>query len=153
MAFIHHEKAFDSVPTAAVIEAVHDRGRAAHTGVPRHVYDGCTGTTLLHRKTKKFPIRNVVRQGATVSPKLFAAYLQGVFKKLNREKSGLRKKWEILEPLEMCGWHRLVQPDRSEVTEHDSAIVLGKFGCRVTNKDQEIKSNVKKNMRRNTYSR
>lgn len=52
--------------------------------------DLCLGATLLHERAKKFPKRKRVRQGSAISPKLSAASLQGVFRKLNLEKSLLR---------------------------------------------------------------
>lgn len=59
------------------------------------IYKGCTG----RKKSKKSPIGNGVRQGDTMTPKLFTACLEGVFRKLEWEKSGIRVNGEYLSHL------------------------------------------------------
>lgn len=49
-------------------------------------YDGCTTEIKLPNDPITIPIRRGVRQGDTVSPKLFTAALEEVFKQLNWEK-------------------------------------------------------------------
>ncbi len=74
MAFIDYEKAFDSVKTSAVIEALRQQG--ADELCIKVLEDTCrdsTATIQLHKKSRKIPIRKGVRQGKTISPKLFTA--------------------------------------------------------------------------------
>ena len=54
----------------------------------KHIYENATSCIELHENAEKFKIGRGVRQGDTISPKLFTVALEGVFKKLNWEKMG-----------------------------------------------------------------
>lgn len=83
MAFIDYEKAFDSVDIAAVLEALKDQGiEETYIRLLDDIYKGYTGRIILHKKSENFPIRKRVRQGDTISPKLFTAYLESLFRKI-----------------------------------------------------------------------
>lgn len=100
MAFIDYEKAFDSVETAAVVEALRYQGvENTYITLLEDIYSECTGTLILHKKTEKFPIKKGVRQGDTISPKLFTACLEGVFRKLDWDELGIRVDGEYLSNL------------------------------------------------------
>lgn len=93
MAFIDYEKAFDSLDTAAVLEALKDQGiEETYIRLLDDIYKGCTGRKILHTKSEKFTIR----KGA---PKLFTACLENIFRKLNWEEVGLRANGEFLSHL------------------------------------------------------
>ena len=51
----------------------------------KNVYDTATASVRLHEDTKEFRIERRVRQGDVISPKLFTAVLQYMFKKMNIE--------------------------------------------------------------------
>ncbi|WP_265430092.1 RNA-directed DNA polymerase, partial [Klebsiella pneumoniae] len=100
MVFIDYEKAFDSVSTAAVLEALKDQGiEETYIALLNEIYNGCTGRIILHKKSEKFPTKKSVRQGDTISPKLFTACLEGIFRKLDWENAGLRINGENLNHL------------------------------------------------------
>ncbi|EYB81048.1 hypothetical protein Y032_0394g639 [Ancylostoma ceylanicum] len=89
LVFVDYKKAFDSVETNAVLNAL------AHAGVPS-VYirlleqcfsDNSTIIQLFDRKLK-IPIERGVRQGDTISPKLFTAALQYAMSELDWEDKG-----------------------------------------------------------------
>ncbi len=65
----------------------------------KDIYRDSTATIQLHKKSRKFPIRKGVRQGDTISPKLFTACLEEVFKKLEWDDMGLKIDGEYLNNL------------------------------------------------------
>ncbi len=74
MAFIDYEKAFDSVKTSAVMQVLRRQGvDELYIKVLEDIYRDSTATIQLHKKRWKIPIRKGVRQGDTISHKLFTA--------------------------------------------------------------------------------
>ena len=55
----------------------------------KNIYKESTPTVMLHKVSEKIPIQEVVRQGNTLSPKLFMAVLEEVFKNLNWKETGI----------------------------------------------------------------
>ncbi len=97
MAFIDYEKAFDSVKTSAVMQALRQqRDDELYIKVLEDIYRDCMATIQLHKKSRKIPIRKGVRQGDTISPKLFTACLEEIFKKLEWDEMGLKIDGEYL---------------------------------------------------------
>ncbi|KAH7714504.1 hypothetical protein AAVH_18161 [Aphelenchoides avenae] len=82
--FIDYEKAFDSIEINAVLNALERQGvDRCYIDVLEDVYDGCTTEIKLFEEGITIPVRRGVRQGDTISPKLFTAALEEVFKQLN----------------------------------------------------------------------
>ncbi|KIH44049.1 reverse transcriptase [Ancylostoma duodenale] len=87
--FVDYKKAFDSVETNAVLNAL------THAGIPSmyiHLLEQCfsnksTAIQLFDRKLE-IPIERGVRQGDTISPKLFTAALQHAMSELDWEDKG-----------------------------------------------------------------
>ena len=95
-----YEKAFDSVKTSAILQALRNQGvEELYVKLFKDIYTECTATLQLHRNSEKIPIRKGVRQGDTISPKLFTACLEEIFKKLNWENFGIRVNVEYLTNL------------------------------------------------------
>lgn len=65
-------------------------------GLLDDTYEACTGRITLHKQSEKFPIRQGVQQGDTISPELFTACLERVCTKLEWENAGLRIHGEYL---------------------------------------------------------
>ena len=63
------------------------------------IYTGSTAVIKLHKDSKKIPIEKGVRQGDTISPKLFTACLKEVFKNLEWENVGININGEYLNNL------------------------------------------------------
>ena len=61
------------------------------------IYKESTATIKLHKVSNKISIQIGVRQGNTISPKLFAAILEEVFKNLDKEKSGIKINGEYFD--------------------------------------------------------
>ena len=84
MAFIDYEKAFDSVITSSVLNAVTSQNiNKTFVETLKIIYSNTTSTFKLHKNNNKVPIRRGVPQGDTISPKLFKDVLEGIFKNLN----------------------------------------------------------------------
>ena len=56
-------------------------------------------TVHLHKESEKIRIRRGVRQGDTISPKLFTATLDSIFRRLNWENNGVKIDGEFLSNL------------------------------------------------------
>ncbi len=100
MAFIDYEKAFDSVKASAVMQGLRKQGvDELYIKILEDIYRDSTATIQLHKKSSKIPIRKGVRQGDTISPKLFRACLEEIFKKLEWDDMGLTIDGEYLNNL------------------------------------------------------
>ena len=53
----------------------------------------------LHKESEKIRIKRGVRQGDTISPKLFTATLESIFRRLNWENKGVKIDGEFLSNL------------------------------------------------------
>ena len=56
-------------------------------------------TVHLHKESEKIRIKRGVRQGDTISPKLFTATLESIFKRLNWENKGMKIDGEFFSNL------------------------------------------------------
>ena len=56
-------------------------------------------TVHLHKESEKIRIKRGVRQGDTISPKLFTATLESIFRRLNWENKGVKIDGEFLSNL------------------------------------------------------
>ena len=100
LAFIDYEKAFDSIETSAVLNAIRQQGVGElYCRILEDIYKEGTAIIKLHKDTGKVPIKKGVRQGDTISPKLFTACLQEIFKKLNWTNKGIKVGDEYLNNL------------------------------------------------------
>ena len=102
MAFIDYEKAFDSVEIAAVLEAIRNQGVSeVYCRVLEDIYREGTATIKIHTETGKIPFKKGVRQGDTISPKLFTACLEEIFRRLGWQNKGIRIDNEYLNNLKI----------------------------------------------------
>ena len=100
LAFIDYEKAFDSVEISAVMQALRKQGiQETYVRTLEDVYTNSTATIKLHKDSERIPIGKGVRQGDTISPKLFTACLEEVFKNLEWENVGIKIDGEYLNNL------------------------------------------------------
>lgn len=90
LAFIDYEKAFDSVEHWAVFNSLHRcQIDAQYVDVLRELYVAATMQVKLHDLTSPISIKRGVRQGDTISPKLFTAVLEDVMKTLQWDQRGI----------------------------------------------------------------
>ena len=67
------------------------------------IYTDSSVTVHLHKESEKIRIKRGVGQGDTISPKLFTAILESIFRRLNRENKGVKIDGEFLSNLCFAG--------------------------------------------------
>lgn len=98
--FVDYEKAFDSVNQQKMLEALNEcRIDHRYTTVIKNIYDNATACVRLHEDTQKFNIHRGVRQGDTISPKLFNTLLEYMCKRANLDEKGMNINGEQLSHL------------------------------------------------------
>ena len=91
VAFVDYEKAFDSVQTQTILTSLQEQGiEDVYIEILKDVYTDSSVTVHLHKESEKIRFKRGVRQGDTISPKLFTATLEGIFRRLNWETSGVK---------------------------------------------------------------
>ncbi|CAF4674817.1 unnamed protein product, partial [Rotaria socialis] len=100
MVFVDYEKAFDSIEINAVINAL------VRQNIPKkyirtllNIDTDCSTSIRLFNNNIAIPINRGVRQGDTISPKLFTAALEDVFRTLSWENRGIMVDGELLTHL------------------------------------------------------
>ena len=84
-----YEKAFDSVQTQAILTSLQEQGiEGMYIEIPKDTDSSLT--VHLHKESEKIRIKTGVRQGDTISPKLFTATLESIFRRLNWENKGVK---------------------------------------------------------------
>ena len=95
-----YEKAFDSVQTQAIFTSLQEQGiDYVYIEILKDIYTDSSVTVHLHKGSEKVRTKRGVRQGDTISPKLFTATLESVFRRLNRENKGVKIDGEFLSNL------------------------------------------------------
>lgn len=93
MAFIDYNKAFDSIELWAVYKAMNNaRIDSRYRILLKNIYDQATFHIKINDDTvtRKIPMKRGVRQGDTISPKLFTLALEDVFKTVNWDRKGIK---------------------------------------------------------------
>ena len=79
-----YQKAFDSIEFNAVMSSLVEQGiNTNYVKVLKEANSGCTTDIILFDTPVRIPVEKGVKQGDTISPKLFTACLETVFRKLN----------------------------------------------------------------------
>ena len=100
VAFVDYEKAFDSVRTQAILTSLQEQGiEDVYIEILKDIYTDSSVTVHPHKESEKIRIKRGVRQGDTISPKLFTATLESVFRRLNWENKGVKIDGEFLSNL------------------------------------------------------
>ncbi|WKX96166.1 hypothetical protein Q1695_012539 [Nippostrongylus brasiliensis] len=91
LTFIDLKKAFDSVETEAVIEALCKQGVSTqYVKIPSELYKGFTTVITLFYNNFRINVKRGVRQGDTTSPKLFNASLENIMRTLEWDDMGVK---------------------------------------------------------------
>ena len=100
IAFVDYEKAFDSVQTQAVLTSLQEQGiEDVYIELLKEIYTNNSMTVHLHKESNKINITRGVRQGGTISPKLFTSALESIFRRLTWETRDLKIHGEYLSHL------------------------------------------------------
>jgi len=103
LAFVDYQKAFDSVETKSVIQALRNQGvEQTYINILEYIYRNATAFIRLHNDSDIFHLQKGVRQGDPISAKLFTACLEEVFKSLNWEQKGISVDGEMLNNLKFA---------------------------------------------------
>ena len=85
--FVDFEKAFDSVEVNAVLQSLAQQSvPSGYIELLKDANSGCTTDITLFDKQIRIPVGRGVKQGDTISPKLFSACLETVMRRLNQTK-------------------------------------------------------------------
>ena len=100
IAFVNYEKAFDSVQTQAVQTSLQEQEiEDVYIELLKETYTNISMTVHLHKESNKINIRRGVRHRDTISPKLFTAALESIYRRLTWETGGLTIDGEYLNYL------------------------------------------------------
>ena len=95
-----YEKAFDSVQTQAILTSLQEQGiEDVYIEILKYTYTDSSVTVHLHKESEKIRIKRRVRPGDTISPKLFMATSESMFRMLNWENKGVKIDGEFLSNL------------------------------------------------------
>lgn len=90
MVFIDYTKAFDNIKHEAIWESLETQGiNTTFINIIRNIYSNTKARIQLETLGEEFKIRRGVRQGDPLSPKLFSAVLENIFRKLDWERLGI----------------------------------------------------------------
>ena len=106
--------------------------------------DICTDsyvTVYLHKESEKINIKRGVRQGDTITPKLFTSTLESIFRRLNWENKGLKIDEEYLNHLRFADDIFLCTetPQELEIMLHELCEESNLSGLRVNISKTKIK--------------
>lgn len=98
--FVDFNKAFDSLEHSFIWQALQSQGvEAKFIKILQNIYCGSVAQVRLEKTGRQFPIERGVRQGDPISPKLFTAVLENIFRNINWEKNGININGENLNHL------------------------------------------------------
>ncbi|CAH2096957.1 unnamed protein product [Euphydryas editha] len=90
LGFVDYNKAFDSLEHDYIWEALRIQGiRGKYIKILQSIYSKSTARVRLETTGEEFPIERGVRQGDPISPKLFSAALEIIFRNLQWDHEGL----------------------------------------------------------------
>lgn len=100
IAFIDYSKAFDSLIHGKIWKALKEQGiQLKYIRLIKQVYSHSMATIQLEKKSTSFKLGKGVKQGDPMSPKLFLAVLEQIFRKLNWEHLGINVNGTMLTHL------------------------------------------------------
>lgn len=100
IAFVDFNKAFDTLEHKFIWDALERQGvHGKYIRILKNVYKKSTAQIKLESIGEEFPVERGVRQGDPISPKIFSAVLEMIFRNLNWKNKGLNINGENLSHL------------------------------------------------------
>lgn len=116
--FVDYSKAFDSLKHDKIWQALINQGvEIKYTRILKNVYENSKAKIKLDREGEEIKIGRGVRQGDPVSPKLFTAVLEEVFRKLNWDECGLSINGENLSHLRFADDLIIISPSKDKLNK------------------------------------
>ncbi|KAE9412806.1 hypothetical protein Angca_004604, partial [Angiostrongylus cantonensis] len=134
LTFIDLEKAFDSIEIEAVMEALGSQGvPTQYIKILHELYKNFTTKISPFYNDINVDVKRGVRQGGTISPKLFTAILQNVMLTLEWDNMGVKIDGRQLDHLRFADDIVLITPDISQAERMlaDFNKAYGKIGLRL----------------------
>ncbi|XP_030755289.1 uncharacterized protein LOC115881780 [Sitophilus oryzae] len=145
LVFVDFQKAFDTVELTSIIAAL-EQGRVdyRYTRLIEYIYSNATTTVKLHETTDKIEVGKGVRQGYTISPKLFTAVLEYAMKSLSWENRGINIDGERLTHLRFADDIVLVSDNIGDSKQMLEELVQAslKVGLRINTSKTQIMTNL-----------
>ncbi|VDO16914.1 unnamed protein product [Brugia timori] len=143
--FIDFNKAFDSVKHYAVWEALTNQGVGREVvEVLKNMYRSSKAYVKLDKEGEEFKVQKGVKQGDPLSPNLFNAVLEGIFRNLNWEGKGLKINGQFLNNLRFADDIVLISNGMNELKEMSEELCREskKVGLTVNFAKSKIMSNI-----------
>ena len=139
MIYVDFEKAFDCVEKDAILRSLKNQGIHPSTYIHlpyihllKNIYTNCTSTVALNENKTQFEIRKGVRQGDTISPKLFTSCLE-IFHGINWSGKGINIDGEHLHHLKFADDIVLISTNtkEAEIMLNDLHSESRKYGLKI----------------------
>ncbi|CAG9094113.1 unnamed protein product [Plutella xylostella] len=125
VAFIDYSKAFDSISHAKLWESLAEQGiHSKYIHLLKSLYSQASAKIKLERIGDSFDIQRGVKQGDPLSPKLFTALLESVFRKINWHQYGISIDGEILTHLRFADDVVILSEDHENIVEMLTAMEI-----------------------------
>lgn len=118
IAFIDYTKAFDSIEISYLLQARNKQEvPEKYVGIIKHIYTHAIASICLDKEGKTFSLHRGVKQGDPMSPKLFNALLESIFRRLNWTDKGLNIDGKRLNNLRFADDVALLSESKDELIQ------------------------------------
>jgi Reverse transcriptase (RNA-dependent DNA polymerase) len=118
LGFVDFQKAFDSVEHVFLWRALKTIGvDDKYIRLLKNIYEKSTASIELENQSRSFKISRGIKQGCCFSPDLFNAALQEIFKKLKKNKLGIKINEEVLSELRFADDIVLISERKEDLLE------------------------------------
>ena len=124
----------DSVEIDAILRSLKNQGiELPYIHLLKNIYTNCTSTIALNGNKTQFEIRKGVRQGDTISPKLFTSCLEEIFHGINWSGKGVNIDGEHLHHLKFADDIVLISTNtkEAEIMLNDLHSERRKYGLKI----------------------